>query len=118
MTIFDLLKSLLFSKERIEMNCDDESQFTSFMINRWCSFYSKEISELINCTTNLYVNNFNTKQEQYDFYYYLLPKCRFKKINYVKKSKQDAKKDIEPVPEFMSHKEFTENVELTKMLNI
>ena len=39
---------LLFSKKKIDINCDDESQFNLFMVNRWTSMYSKELNEYIN----------------------------------------------------------------------
>lgn len=114
MTIFDLLSSLLFTKKVVELNCDEESQFSSFMINRWCSMHSKELANLINETTNVYTGQQFTKQEQYLFYYHLLPKYRFKKLNYIKKvKKEDKEKEKIHIPEFLSQREFKQYVELT-----
>ena len=66
MTIFDYLNSILFSKKKIELNCDDESQFSVFMVNRWSSFYAKDAAIYINQTSNTYANLFNSKQPTYD----------------------------------------------------
>lgn len=35
MNLFQYLNGLLFSKKKADMNCDDESQFNLFMVNRW-----------------------------------------------------------------------------------
>ena len=117
MTIFDYLNSILFSKDKLELNCDDESQFSVFMVNRWSSFYSKEIAEYINQTSNVYTGIYTSKQEQYDFLYNILPKIKFKRLNYVKKIKKEDK-DVETViiPEFYSEREYKNNVEFAKII--
>lgn len=116
-TIFDFLKSLLFSKQKIELNCDDESQFSLFMINRWTSFYSKDVANYVNQTTNFYGNVFNIKQDQYNFAYYIFPSFKFKKIEYVKKVKKtDEEKELPITPEFVSRREYENYVEFEKSL--
>ena len=116
-TIFDFLKSILFSKHRIELNCDDESQFTLFMVNRWCSFYSKDVANYVNETSNRYGIIHQTKQEQYDFMYNIMPSFKFKKIDYVKKAKkEDEDKEAVLVPEFCSIREYKNNVEFSKAI--
>ena len=116
MTIFDYINSVLFTKKKVELNCDDESQFNLFMMNRWVSFYSNETVDYVNMTTNRYGNLFNLKQDQYNMLYNTMPALKFKRINYIKKSKKDDKKEEEKqfVPEFMSAKEYQQNVELSK----
>ena len=116
-TIFDFLKSLLFSKQKIELNCDDESQFSLFMINRWASFYSKDVASYVNQTTNLYGNIHTIKQDQYNFAYYIFPCFKFKKINYVKKLKKtEDEKELPCTPEFVSRREYENYVEFEKSL--
>ena len=117
MTIFDYLNSILFSKDKLELNCDDESQFSVFMVNRWCSFYSKEIAEYINQTTNVYAGIYTSKQEQYDFLYNVIPKIKFKRLTYVKKTKKEGKdEDAIIIPEFYSEREYKNNVEFEKTI--
>lgn len=118
MTIFQYINSILFSKKKIDMNCDDESQFNLFMLNRWSSMYSKEVNEYINETSNKYWNLFNDKQSQYNYVHSLIPKLKYKRLNYIKKTKKEkVKKEEEPIlPEFVSKKEYKHYVELKKLL--
>lgn len=95
MTIFDIIGSILVNKKKIELNLDNESEFNLYMTNRWLSMYSADVAGLINNTVNKWWNIFDAKQEQYDFLYHLMPKCRFKRINYVKKNKKETIKDKE-----------------------
>jgi hypothetical protein len=118
MTIFDYLNSILFSKKKIELNCDDESQFSVFMVNRWSSFYAKDAAVYVNQTSNMYANLFNNKQEQFDFLYNVLPKLKYKRLDYIKKvKKEDVKDDTPIIPEFMSQREYLRNVELEKLVS-
>jgi phenolic acid decarboxylase len=100
------------------LNCDDESQFNSFMLNRWLSFYSKDLACYINSTANSQVHLINSKQDQYEYYYNMLPKCKFKKIEYIKKAKKEEEKEKQLTPEFMSIREYNNNVDLAKQLDI
>jgi hypothetical protein len=117
MTIFDYLNSLFYSKKQIDLNCDDESQFSMFMVNRWGSFYSKEIANYINQTSNRYGSVFLDKQDQYIFLYHLMPHLKFKKINYIKKTKKEDEEVKKVIPEFMSLKEYKQNVEFVNTLS-
>jgi len=116
MTIFDYINSLLFSNKKVELICDDESQFYLFLMISFVSFYSNETVDYVNMTTNRYGNLFGLKQDQYNMLFNAMPALKFKRINYIKKSKKDDKKEEEKqfVPEFMSAKEYQQNVELSK----
>ena len=118
MTIFQYLNSLLFSKKKIDMNCDDESQFNLFMINRWTSMYSKEMNEYVNETTNKYWSLFDDKLSQYDYIYSVFPRLRFKKLNYLKKTKKEkkSKEEKQIIPEFYSEREYKHNREMSNFL--
>lgn len=94
MNIFTILNSLFFSKKKIELNLDSETQFSAYMINRWMSMYSDEMLVIINNTANRYISIFNTKDQQYNWFYNLFPRLKFKKIQYIKKNKK-AKEEIE-----------------------
>lgn len=89
MTIFDILNSLLHTKKDIDLNVEDEQQFNLFMVNRWCSMYSKDIATIINFTSNQNIGGiFDSKQDQFKFMQHLLPRVNFKRINYIKKKKE------------------------------
>lgn len=119
MNIFQFLNSLLYSKKKADMNRDDESQFNMFMINRWSSMYSKEMNNYINESSNKYWNLFDEKGEQYNFLYYLLPKLKFKRINYIKKIKKEKKQKEEKyyIPEFYSEREYKELVDISEQVS-
>jgi hypothetical protein len=119
MNIFQYLNSLLFSKKKADMNRDDESQFNMFMINRWSSMYSKEMNNYINESSNKYWNLFDEKDEQYNFLYYLLPKLKFKRINYIKKLKKEKKQKEEKyyIPEFYSEREYKQLLDMSDTLS-
>lgn len=114
MTIFQYINSILFSKKKIDMNCDDESQFNLFMLNRWTSMYSKEINEYVNETSNKYWSLFDDKISQYDYIYSAFPKLKYKKISYIKKTKKEKKNKEEKhiIPEFYSEREYKQLLEL------
>jgi hypothetical protein len=119
MTIFQYINSILFSKKKIDMNCDDESQFNLFMLNRWTSMYSKELNEYVNETSNKYWNLFDDKNNQYNYIHNLLPRLKYKRISYIKKIKKDKKEKKEVVfkPEFMSEREYKQLVELSDAIS-
>ena len=81
MNIFQYINSILFSKKKIDINSDDESQFNLFMLNRWTSMYSKELNEYVNETSNKYWNLSDEKSEQYSYLYSLIPKLKYKRLN-------------------------------------
>lgn len=114
MTIFDILKSLLV-KDKIELNCDEESQFSSFMVNRWLSFYSPEVASYINAFCNTYQGNQNSKQDQFNYIFHVVPKLKFKRLEYVKKVKKEPKeKEAVLIPEFLSQREYKNIVEFSE----
>ena len=100
------------------MNCDDESQFNLFMINRWSSMYSKEMNEYVNETSNKYWSLFDDKLNRYNYLYSLLPRLKFKRLNYLKKIKKEKKNKEEKqiIPEFYSEREFMYNKSMMESL--
>lgn len=85
--IFNYVDSVIFSKKKLNMINEGETQFSLYMLNRWCSMYSPDIAQIINETTNRYTKAVTLKQDQYEFSYNILPKCKKVKINYLKKNK-------------------------------
>ena len=86
-TIFNYVDSVLFSKKKLNTINEGETQFSLYMLNRWCSMYSPDIAQIINETTNRYTKAVTLKQDQYEFSYNILPKCKKRKIDYLKKNK-------------------------------
>jgi len=80
--------------------------------------YSKEINEYVNETSNKYWNLFDDKLNQYNYLYNLLPRLRFKRLNYLKKIKKEKKNKEEKqiIPEFYSEREFMYNKSMVESL--
>jgi hypothetical protein len=119
-TIFDILKTLLHTKSKIDLNLSDEKDFNLFIVNRWLSMYSPQIAVVINETSNRWWSMFKTKQEQYDFLLKLLPRVPFKRTSYIKKAaktKDKSSEDYEMIKLCAHNREMSvrEYLELQKM---
>mgnify|MGYP003627750319 CR=1 FL=1 len=99
MNFFQLQNKLFFSDKRKEsgfLDSEGEQSFVPFLFNRWLSMYSKDTVGFVNSTLNKYCGIFDTdKQKTYRLYYNLIPRLKFKRINYVKKVKPDKDKQEE-----------------------
>jgi len=91
-TIFNYVDSVLFNKKKLNTLNEGETQFSLYMLNRWCSMYSPDVAQIINETTNRYNKSITLKQDQYEFSYNILPKCKKRKIDYLKKNKTEIEK--------------------------
>ena len=92
-TIFNFIDSILFNKKKLNTINEGETQFNLYMVNRWCSMYSSDVAQIINETSNKYGKLFQTKQEQYEFVLNMLPRVKKQRINYIKKTKEEPKKE-------------------------
>ena len=97
-TIFNYIDSVLFTKQKLNKLNEDETQFNLYMLNRWCSMYSPDVTQIINETTNRYKEVFSLKQDQYNYILNILPKVKKRRINYIKKIKTEEKEKDENIP--------------------
>ena len=97
-TIFNYIDSVLFTKQKLNKLNEDETQFNLYMLNRWCSMYSPDVTQIINETTNRYKEVFSLKQDQYNYILNILPKVKRKRIDYIKKIKTEEKEKDENIP--------------------
>lgn len=92
-TIFNYIDSILYTKKYIGDISDTDSDFSVYMLNRWISMHSPELAETVEKYTNMNISNVcNSKQEQYDFLFYSIPRVRRKRIEYIKKTKESKEK--------------------------
>jgi len=114
-TIFDYIKSILFSKKKLNVNIEDKS-FIYYMVNKWISMYSPEMCSYINETSNKYYNQFTNIEDQYNFLFHIMPKVPNKIINYIKKPKKDKniKQGKIKSSEIDYIKEYANNYELSR----
>ena len=107
-TIFNYIDSVLFTKQKLNKLNEDETQFNLYMLNRWCSMYSPDITQIINETTNRYKEIFSLKQDQYNYIFNILPKVKKKRINYIKKIKSEEEKEDDNIPIIAKNLEISE----------
>lgn len=99
MNFFQLQNKLFYSnksKQPEPLDSEGEQAFVPFLFNRWLTMYSKDTVGFVNETLNKYCGIFDTdKQKTYRLYYNLIPRLKFKRINYIKKVKKDKEKQEE-----------------------
>ena len=107
--IFSFINDILFKKKGDVLdNIDTESEYNPYMINRWISMYSPQMSILINSTTNKYYSIFDTKKGNYRFLVSFLPKSRPYRIIYIKKASKESDDSTEVI------NTLSKNLELSK----
>lgn len=98
MTIFDQLGDLLFTKKKKCLNnITDEGDYVPFMINRWVSMCSADHCEVINNTVNWLHPILETKTDHYNLLHTVLPRTRWKRINYIKKKKPEESQEQDDI---------------------
>lgn len=91
MNIFDIINDVAFSKKiRPNFNLEEEKNIQPFLLNRWMSMLDPSAALIVNETLNKYGRNLSS-YECYRFLANVLPKYKFKRIEYIKKPKpQDS----------------------------
>lgn len=92
-TIFTFIDSIIHNKHKLGALNEEETEFNLYMIDRWCSMANIDLIHIINETGNKYGKIFESKQDEYNFVYNLYPKVKKKKIEYIKKQKNDKKEE-------------------------
>lgn len=90
LNLFQYINNLLFSKNKksaSKENCSDS--LGGFMLNRWTSFYDKENCCLVNsvCNKPHITEDVDLLSK---FLITFVPKKEYRKINYIKKIKQES----------------------------
>lgn len=94
MLLFDIIQDVLYKKVGDKLqNVDNEAEFVPYMVGRWCSMHSPEVATIVNNTTNRLWSVPQTKTEWYGLYLNVLPRVKFKRIEYIKKPKADKEKE-------------------------
>ena len=112
MNFFQLQNKLFYSKKDNAdvLDTEGEQNFVPFLFNRWLSFYNNDMCVFTN----------DDKQQSYRLYYYLIPRLKWKRINYIKKKKKDEDSDDNlsfiAKNKNISKRELLQYVELNKIL--
>ena len=94
MTIFDFINDVLFTKKNTMQSLDDENTFSPYMLNRWISMYSPAMARDCNII-NKYLGAFENKKDLFNLFVATFKKVPFKRINYIKKHKEEKKEECE-----------------------
>jgi len=92
MEIFDFINNILFfKKNHVELNCEEYKKYNSYLVNRWISMHSSDNAMIVNQTVNR--KNFLCKDSdsQYNFLLNVIPRSKYKKIEYIKKNANEDK---------------------------
>lgn len=89
MTIYDVINSILF-KRPIDKSAIEELH-APFMAVRMLSFYDPSTISLAN-ELNRLGHQFQDKQVSFNFFNTLVPKLKYKRVEYIKKEKASTKK--------------------------
>ena len=120
MTIFDVIKDILFTKKRTCLNTvDEEGDFVPFLVNRWLSMYSPQVA-LTSNIINKYLGIFDNKRDLYALFMAFFPRVPAKKINYIKKVKESKdNKELDTVALIAKNKELSQReiIEYISKLN-
>lgn len=88
MNIFDQLKDIIDTKAgRYLSECEGDSDFGTFMTQKWISFYSPSFANRLNNTVNAQWMIPLSKAQWYMYFTAVLPKSKYKMIRYIKKNK-------------------------------
>lgn len=94
--MFDFLNKILFkTKAPDTANINESSEFQPYLVQRWCSMYSPEVAILLNQTSNKHWPTLQNNMDWFNYLYGIIPKTKFKRINYIKKKKDSETKQTQ-----------------------
>jgi hypothetical protein len=94
--MFEYLNKILFkTKTPDTTNLDENSEFQPYLVQRWCSMYSPEVTILLNQTSNTHWSTLQGNTEWFNYLHGVIPKTRFKRISYIKKKKDTESKTVQ-----------------------
>lgn len=88
--MFNYLNGILYKSTTDLSNIDVDPDFQPFLVQRWSTMYSADIAILINETTNRYWQSLSDNTTWYKLLDTTIPKCRYKKLIYLKKPKKEV----------------------------
>jgi hypothetical protein len=78
---------------------EEFGDISPYVLNNWLSAYSDDILQFINETSNVSSDVFKNKYMIYEYYYNIIPKMKYKKINYPKPKKSKEIREKKKIPD-------------------
>lgn len=86
MQIFDYINNILFQKNPYKThNVEEIKVYNNFLVNRWVSMFDGDSANLVNESTNKKNYLGDDKEMQYKMLLNIIPKNKYKRIDYIKK---------------------------------
>jgi hypothetical protein len=102
---FKATNYLIFDQSNKELDNELLEEFNPWMTSKTFSFYNDgEFVNYINDFLNGNTNLFKTKDEQFKYFENIIPRQKYKRISYIKKTKKEKVEEV-PIPEFYSRRE-------------
>jgi len=90
--MFEYLNKILFKTKTPDTSTINEvKEFQPFLIQRWCSMYSPEVSNLVNQTSNRVWPILENNTMWFSYLHSIIPNSKFKRLEYIKKKKDTDK---------------------------
>jgi|APCry1669190156_1035279.scaffolds.fasta_scaffold02853_3 hypothetical protein len=87
--MFEYLNKILFKTKGLDTsNIDEVKEFQPYLIQRWCSMYSPQVSNLVNQTSNRVWPVLDNNTAWFNYLHGVIPACKFKRTSYIKKKKE------------------------------
>ncbi len=103
--MFEAVNKLLYKKGGSEFDADIIGEFNPFITTKCFSYYDNgKYCNYINETLNMYGSVFENIEDQYIFFDTMIPKLKFKRLDYIKKPKAKSEEE-QPIPEYLSKRE-------------
>ncbi len=115
MTIFDIINSIIFNKnKKCITSVDEENAFVPYMVNRWLSMYSPDLA-LVSNKLNKYLGVFQDKRDLLALFQTCFPLSKQKRIQYIKKKKLTEENINEKIPLIAASRELSKR-EITQYI--
>lgn len=104
---FNTINHLLFEKKKTQLDVDLLENFSPYLTARSLTMLCPTVDmiQYTNDTLNTYYNLFEFKEDQFRFFESIIPKSKKRRYTYIKKIKNEDKKELKMIPEFYSRRE-------------
>lgn len=112
--MFKLIYNVLFKKDK-KIKFEEEG-FSFYLWQRWLSMSSAKNAQIVNETSNRLSYQLQDNENWYKFFLTALPQSKYKKINYLKKTKVNKIKTLDEQIDILAHNLELGKSEVSKLL--
>lgn len=106
--MFEYLNKILFKTKTPDTSTINEvKEFQPFLIQRWCSMYSPQVSNLVNQTSNRVWPVLENNAMWFNYLHGIIPNSKFKRVTYIKKQKDKDNTNKQAIKVVANHLEIS-----------